>query len=71
MLTSGEANACKMADEECETDTDRCNEGGTVLLCGEHEDGEDEQGGQEHLDEEATGDGRVFGQSRCDSEFLS
>ena len=45
MLTSGEADACKMANEECETDTDRCNEGGTVLLCGEHEDGEDEQGG--------------------------
>lgn len=60
-----------MANEERKTNTDRCDERGTVLLCGEHEDGEYEQGGQEHLNEEPTGNGRVFGQSRCDSEFLS
>jgi len=50
-----------MGDEECKTNTDRGDEGGTMFLGGEHEDGEDQKRSQEHLDEQATDDRRLGG----------
>jgi hypothetical protein len=41
-----------------------------VLLGCEHEDGEDQQRGQEHLDEKASSDVCVCGQCGCHGEFL-
>lgn len=70
-LTSREANAGQVADEQSKANTDRGNECGTVLLRREHENGEYQECGQEHLDEEALGEVCAFGQSRCHGEFLS
>ena len=57
--TSSETSASEVADEERETDTDRCDESGTMFLGGEHEDGKDQERSQEHFDEEAA-DARRF-----------
>jgi hypothetical protein len=68
--TSGEASAGEMGNEECKTDTNRCDESGTVFLSGEHEDGEDQERGQEHLDEQTAHDRRVDVQARLDMQPL-
>jgi hypothetical protein len=68
--TSSEANADKMGDEECKTNTDRCDESGTMFLSGEHENGEYQERGQEHLNEQATDDRRVDVQACLDMQFL-
>lgn len=60
-----------MADEKSKANADRCNESGAVLLGCEHEDGEDQQCCQKHLDEEAASDTCVCGQRGCDGKFLS
>lgn len=49
--TSCEEDARKLGNEERETDADRRKEGSLVLFRCQHEDGEDEFGGQEHLDD--------------------
>lgn len=46
----------QLSDEQRETDADRSEEGGSVLLGCEHEDAEDEFKGQEHLNEQALHD---------------
>ena len=69
-LTSREANAGQVADEQSKANTDWGDECGTVLLRGEHEDGEHQKRSQEHLDEEALGEVCAFGQSRCHCKFL-
>lgn len=70
-LTSREANASQVADEQSKANTDWGDECGTVLLRGEHENGKYQERSQEHLDEEALGEVCAFGQSRCHGEFLS
>ena len=69
-LTSCEANPGQVADEQSKADTDRCDERGTMLLRGEHEDGKHKECSQEHLDEESLGDICAFAQSCCHGEFL-
>lgn len=59
--TSCEAYTSKMSNEESKTDADRSNERGAVLLGCEHENREDQKRSQEHLNEEAASDIRVFG----------
>ena len=63
-LTSCEANASQVTNEQGKADADRRDECGTVLLRGEHEDGEYQKCSQEHLDEESLGEVCAFGQ-RC------
>jgi hypothetical protein len=60
-----------MGDEKSKTNASWCNESGAVLLGCEHEDGEDQQCRQEHLDEKASSDVCVCGQCGCHGEFLS
>jgi hypothetical protein len=69
-LTSREANASQVADEQGKADTDRGDECGTMLLRGEHEDGEHQECSQEHLNEESLREVCAFGQCRCHGEFL-
>ena len=69
-LTSREANAGQMADEQSKADTDRSDERGTMLLRSEHEDGEHQECSQEHLDEESLGEVGAFSQRCCHREFL-
>jgi hypothetical protein len=45
-----------MGDEECKTNTDRSDKGGTMFFSGEHEDGEDQKSSHEHFDEQAADD---------------
>ena len=71
LRTSSEASAGEMGDEECEANTDRCDESATVFLSGEHENCEHQESSQEHLDEESSRESRVFGQQCCHGEFLS
>lgn len=52
-----------LADEESESDTDRRDEGGTVLEAGKEENGRDKHEGHEELDEEATRDGSTTAES--------
>ena len=49
--TAGEVDASEFGDEEGEADADGGEEGALVLLGGEHEDGEDKLGGEEHFDD--------------------
>ena len=51
--STGKVHGSQLADEERQTDANGSNKGGLVFLGGEHEDGEDELGGAEHLDEES------------------
>jgi len=53
---AGEVYADQLRDEEGESDADGGDEGALVLLGREHEDAEDELGGEDHLDEEALHD---------------
>jgi hypothetical protein len=69
-LTSREANASQVADEQSKADPDRRDECGTMLFRGEHEDGEHQECSQEHLDEESLREVCAFGQCRCHGEFL-
>ena len=52
---AGEEDADHFGDEEREPDADGRQERRFVLFGGQHEDGEDEQRGQEHLEEHAHG----------------
>jgi hypothetical protein len=54
--TSSEASAGEVGDEECKTNTDRSDKGGTMFFSGEHEDGEDQKSSHEHFDEQAADD---------------
>lgn len=54
-----EGNLHKLSNEEGQTNAQRCRARGAVLLNSHHEDGQDEDGGGEHLDEEAAGDAGV------------
>ena len=49
MRTACEEDARELGDEQRETNADGCDERGLVLLRGEHEDGEDELGREEHF----------------------
>ena len=49
-------DAHQLGDEEGEADADGGEEGGFGFLGREHEDGDDEEGGQEHFEEEALSD---------------
>ena len=69
-LTSCEANASQVANEQGKADADRRDECGTVLLRGEHEDCEHQKCSQEHLDEESLGEVCAFGQRRRHGELL-
>ena len=51
--TSSEANADKMTDEERKANADRSDESGAVFFGGEHEDREDQERSEEHLNEES------------------
>jgi hypothetical protein len=70
-LTSCEARASQVADEEGKADTDRSNERGVVFLNSEHEDGEHQERSQKHLNEETLSKICACGQRRCYREFLS
>lgn len=69
-LTSREANASQVADEQRKTDTNGGDECGTMLLRSEHEDREHQECSQEHLNEESLREVCAFGQCRCHGEFL-
>jgi hypothetical protein len=57
-----EEDAYKFCNEESETDADGGEEGGFVFFGCEHEDGEDEEGGEEHLEEDTLGGGDALAQ---------
>lgn len=60
-----------MTDEKSKANADWRDESGAVLLGCEHEDGEDQQCRQEHLDKEAASDTCVCGQRSRHGKFLS
>ena len=51
MLTSSEEDSRHLGDEQGESDADGCQERSLVLLRSEEEDGDDELGCQEHLND--------------------
>lgn len=59
-----EENARQLSNEEGQTDTDGGDEGALVLFGREHEDGEDEFGGEEHFDDCRHVSGRVCTRGR-------
>ena len=69
-LTSREAHASQVTDEQGKADTDRGDECGTMLLRGEHEDGEHQECSQEHLNKESLGEICAFRQRRRHGELL-
>ena len=54
--SAGEIDSDKLDDEEDEADADRSQECGAVFFGGQHEDRENELGGEEYLDEHALSD---------------
>ena len=69
-LTSCEANAGQVADEQGKADSNRSDECGTMLLGSEHEDGEHQECSQEHLNKESLGEICAFRQRRRHGELL-
>lgn len=61
-------NLHELRNEEGQADADRGDEGTAVLLARQHEDGDDELGGEEDLDEEALGDGGAAAERGGDAE---
>lgn len=55
-------DADEFGDKEGQADADGGDEGGLVLLLSQHEDSEDELGGQHELDEDALHERRVAGE---------
>lgn len=53
---TGEVDSDELGDEKRETDADRGDERALMLLGRKHEDGEDQFGGEEHLDEKTLHD---------------
>jgi hypothetical protein len=51
MLTTGIEDTCKLSNEESKPNANRGEECTLVFFGRQHEDGEDEFGGQEHLDD--------------------
>jgi hypothetical protein len=66
---AGVEDAYELGDEEGEADADGCEERGLVLLGGKHKDGKDEEGGKEHLDEDALRDGGAGAERRADIQL--
>lgn len=66
---AGIEDSDQFGDKQCKADTDRGEEGGFVLFGCEHEDGDDEHRGEEHLHEDALGDGHVVAQGCRDVQF--
>ena len=62
--TAAWPHACELGDEQGQPDADRSEKGAPVLLGRQHEDGEDELGREEHLDEETLSYARASGQPR-------
>lgn len=48
-----------MVDEDCHTNDQRCHEGDSALLHGQHDDGHDQLSCEDHLEEETLDDGRA------------
>lgn len=74
-MTNGERTTCeadtgKMGNEESKTNADRSDECGAVLLGCEHENREDQERSQKHLNEEAASDIGVFGECGGHRKFL-
>ena len=66
---AGPVDASEFCDEQSQAYADGSDEGGFVLFRGEHEDGEDEFGGEEHLDEDAASEGNAGTQARGNGHF--
>ena len=60
--TAGVEDAHQLRYEEGETDANGGEEGSLGFLGREHEDGDDEEGGQEHFEEEALSGGGAVGE---------
>ena len=63
---AGVVDAQELGDEQAETDADGGEEGGFGFLGREHEDRDDQEGGEEHLDEQALRGGRSGCEHRVD-----
>lgn len=56
----------KLSNKQSETNSQRSHECDLCLLCSEHEDGEDEDEGKEHFDEDTLGDAGAIGKRGVD-----